>query len=221
MRHSMVLCAAPRGTCHEAHLSTAQHSSCPKARLSRPHGDCRRPEGPSQSTPQGTEASRGQHLQEVSLTSSPFDRAPPSGRASGRARSRRVRKRPEFQYIQANGKRITTAHFILLVAAQPLASPASPESPRRQARLGIVASRRVGGAVVRNRVKRLCRECFRLSPTLLPAGVDLVAIPKRGSESMKLHEVVTEWAEAAPSLRRRAMEALAETQKQPHVSAGR
>ena len=48
------------------------------------------------------------------------------------------------------------------------------------ARLGIVASRKLGDAVRRNRAKRLIREMFRLTPPL-PAGqgVDVVVIPRR------------------------------------------
>jgi ribonuclease P protein component len=125
-------------------------------------------------------------------------------------RSRRVRKRSEFQRIQSSSKRVTTRHFILLVAVQEAAAPA---------RLGLVVSRRIGGAVARNRVKRLCRECFRLSRALLPSGVDLVIIARQGSESMKLHEVQAEWSGAGTSLRRRASEALAERHEQPHASA--
>lgn len=47
-------------------------------------------------------------------------------------------------------------------------------------RLGLSVSRKVGGAVVRNRWKRLIREAFRLSRTQLPQGVDLVVIPRPG-----------------------------------------
>jgi ribonuclease P protein component len=48
------------------------------------------------------------------------------------------------------------------------------------ARLGLSVSRKVGGAVVRNRWKRLLREAFRLSQQRLPAGVDLIVIPRPG-----------------------------------------
>jgi ribonuclease P protein component len=47
-------------------------------------------------------------------------------------------------------------------------------------RLGIVASRKFGGAVQRNRAKRLIREMFRqLGPQASSAAVDLVVIPRR------------------------------------------
>jgi ribonuclease P protein component len=46
-----------------------------------------------------------------------------------------------------------------------------------QGRLGIIASRRFGGAIQRNRAKRLIRELFRLNKPLT-SGWDLVVIPK-------------------------------------------
>ena len=49
-------------------------------------------------------------------------------------------------------------------------------------RLGCSVSRKVGGAVVRNRFKRLFREAFRLTQHELPPGVDLVLIPRPGVE---------------------------------------
>ena len=49
-------------------------------------------------------------------------------------------------------------------------------------RLGISASRRIGGAVVRNRWKRLLREAFRRTRLQLPAGIDLIVIPRPACE---------------------------------------
>jgi ribonuclease P protein component len=46
-------------------------------------------------------------------------------------------------------------------------------------RVGLSVSRKVGGAVVRNRFKRLFREAFRLSRSELPVGVDLIMIPRQ------------------------------------------
>lgn len=84
-----------------------------------------------------------------------------------------------------------TRHFVLLVAARQESGPS---------RLGIVAARTVGNAVARNRVKRLCRESFRLAPELLPAGVDLVVIAKPGAADLGLRDVQAEWSGAAPRL---------------------
>jgi len=52
------------------------------------------------------------------------------------------------------------------------ASPGSGPS-----RLGIAATKKLGGAVVRNRAKRLIREVFRRNK--IAPGFDIVIIPKR------------------------------------------
>lgn len=45
-------------------------------------------------------------------------------------------------------------------------------------RLGLSVGRKWGGAVVRNRIRRLYKEVYRLSRDELPTGLDLVFIPR-------------------------------------------
>ena len=49
-------------------------------------------------------------------------------------------------------------------------------------RLGCSVSRKVGGAVQRNRLRRLYREAFRLTKHELPPGFDLVLIPRQPND---------------------------------------
>lgn len=88
---------------------------------------------------------------------------------------RRIRKRAEFLRIQSGGRRVTTPSYVILVMARPDDEPA---------RLGITVTRKHGGAVQRNRAKRLVREAFRLHPELFPRGADLVVVVKGRVESL-------------------------------------
>jgi ribonuclease P protein component len=107
--------------------------------------------------------------------------------------------------IQQNARRVTCAHFVLLVAAREAPGPVGAGAPSR---LGVVVTKKIGNAVARNRVKRLCRECFRAWKELVPDGVDLVVIAKEGADALGLEAVRTEWSRALPQLRKRAAEAL-------------
>jgi ribonuclease P protein component len=128
----------------------------------------------------------------------------PRGRFSA---AQRVRKRSEFQRIQARGRRVVTRHFVFLVSAR------QPEGGPRTARLGITASRKVGNAVVRNRAKRLIREAFRATRALWPKDVDLVVIVKRNLGDMKLADVVGEWLESEPAIARSIAESRKDRQQ--------
>lgn len=84
-----------------------------------------------------------------------------------------------------------------------IVAAALPPLPPLPARLGIAATKKIGNAVARNRIKRLCRECFRLWPDFLPNGIDLVVIARDGADTLTLAQVRDEWARARSTLLRR------------------
>ncbi len=60
-------------------------------------------------------------------------------------------------------------------------------------RLGIVASKKFGNSVQRNRLKRLIREVYRRNRKLFPESSDLVVIPKRVRHRIDYHGLKEEF----------------------------
>ena len=120
-------------------------------------------------------------------------------------RAHKVRKRAEFQTIQAKGRRISTPRLVLLLSAR--------EGDASGERLGITVTRRVGNAVVRNRAKRLIREAFRATRELWPPDIDLVVIVRHATPGWGLQDVVDELEAVRGAIRRRVEEARRDRQK--------
>ncbi len=67
-------------------------------------------------------------------------------------------------------------------------------------RLGVVTSRRVGGAVQRNRVRRRLREIFRAHRAQIPGGLWLVVTAKHGAAEAGFDGLREEWLRLANRL---------------------
>ncbi len=105
---------------------------------------------------------------------------PPPSAALGLPRERRLKQGRDFIRVKAQGKRMVKGCLI----ANWLALP-----PGSNSRIGVITSRRVGGAVVRTRARRLLRETFRLHQQEFKQAVDLVLIARPTIVGKRLAEV--------------------------------
>ncbi len=87
----------------------------------------------------------------------------------GRRRRRRLSRSGEFDRVYREGRSHASRHLVLY--AFPREDAASP-------RLGVSVGRKLGGAVERNRVKRLLREAFWERADGLPDGLDFVIVAR-------------------------------------------
>lgn len=89
-------------------------------------------------------------------------------------KSRHLRRSRDFDRVYDLQQRAGDAR--LLVFAAP-----NPES--EQTRIGFSISKKHGNSVRRHRIRRLLREAYRLSQFDVPEGLDLILIPRPGSDA--------------------------------------
>ncbi len=88
-------------------------------------------------------------------------------------------RRQDFVRIQSQGRRFRHKNLVLYTAPGEF-------------RVGFTVSRKVGPAVVRNRVRRRLRESIRLHPERLAAALDYVVIAAPSAARATYHELDAE-----------------------------
>jgi len=96
------------------------------------------------------------------------------------AKTDRLRKRREFLLVYEVKRVFFFRLFVIYVKPNELGKH----------RLGITVSKKVGCSVVRSRVKRVIREAFRRSRSVIPGSFDIVVNAKKGASEMKLKDAL-------------------------------
>ena len=117
-------------------------------------------------------------------------------RAQGLPAALRLRRRLDFLRVQGQGTKHHVRHFLVFVVRNPTPS----ELPC--ARLGVTVTRKVGIAVVRNRIRRWVREAFRRERRRFAPGIDMVWVAKRSAATGCYAEVHADMLQLSQRLRR-------------------
>lgn len=79
-----------------------------------------------------------------------------------------IKSRQDFQGVYREGKSFANKELVMYVKRKDTS----------ERRIGISVSKKVGNSVVRHRVTRLIRECFRLNKERLATGLDIVVVAR-------------------------------------------
>ncbi|MVP00765.1 MULTISPECIES: ribonuclease P protein component [Paenibacillus] len=92
----------------------------------------------------------------------------------------RLAKREDFQKVYRYGKSAANHQFVLYYL---------PRREQEHFRLGISASKKIGNAVIRNRLRRLIKEIVRLNMEKFPGGYDYIVIVRKPAVEMEYKEM--------------------------------
>ncbi|CAM4377824.1 ribonuclease P protein component [Paenibacillus endophyticus] len=95
-------------------------------------------------------------------------------------RKLRLRNREDFSRIYRGGKSFANGQFVVYWSKQPSADPF---------RLGVSASKKIGNAVVRNRMRRMIKEIVRHQANRILPRTDFILIVRKPATEMKMKEM--------------------------------
>lgn len=108
----------------------------------------------------------------------------------GFPKSKRLLKTVEFKAVFGDGVKNVTRHLVLFGI------------PSKTDRVGLVVSKKVGNAVVRNRVKRIIREQFRQNFSGSPLPMDLVVVARHTAKNASSEEIARSFDKGISKLKK-------------------
>ena len=103
-------------------------------------------------------------------------------------RAARLTKSVEFRRVRREGRSWPGRHVTLAVLF---------DAETGMSRIGIITTRQIGGAVVRNRVRRRLRDIVRLTRQRLKVGCWIVLLAKRSAASVTSDRLRDDWEQLA------------------------
>ena len=91
----------------------------------------------------------------------------------------RIRKNSEFRVVYKKGRSLANKLLVLYIF----------RNIKKLNRTGVSVSKKVGKSVIRNKVRRLIKESYRLNNTNLKQGYDLVFIARNSAKNRSFLEI--------------------------------
>jgi len=110
------------------------------------------------------------------------DTGRPVGAAQRFSRAQRILRRAEYDRIFRQGRRRASASFVCHILVRP----------GEGCKLGLAVSRKVGSAVIRNRVKRYIRETYRKVRGRLTGDTHVVIVARPGAAALTYQQAEAE-----------------------------
>ena len=90
-----------------------------------------------------------------------------------------IKKNCDFQTVYRTGKSYANKYLVMYVK----------KNDDGNSRLGISVSKKVGNSVVRHRITRLIRECYRLNQHMFSSGLDIIVVSRVAAKGHNYYDI--------------------------------